>query len=79
VTGELARDRYRDVGAAFATPFEIPPALVKPAADRFRLGADEGRMSGAAASEREAGPKRPVLVPGGLDQQPPSVAVAGPW
>jgi hypothetical protein len=35
VTGELAGDGDRDNRAAFAAPFEVPPALVESSRDRL--------------------------------------------
>jgi hypothetical protein len=56
VGGELAGDRDGDDCASFAAPLKIPPALVKPAGDRFGLCADGGRLTGASPSQRDARP-----------------------
>ena len=78
VSGELARDGDHDDRAGLASGLERVPACVQPAGARGRLGL--ARRAACRARRRSSvtlSAERAALVPGGLDQQPAGVRVAG--
>ena len=75
--GEFAGDRDHDDRAGLASGFERVPACVEPVAAPFGLGSHSEGLAFASAFESDAQPCRAALVPGGLDQQPTGVRVAG--
>src|SRR3954447_15366709 len=77
VAGELAGDRDHDDRAGLASGLERVPASVEPAGAAVRLGSYGERLACTSAFQRDAQARRTTVVPGGLDQQPPRVAVAG--
>src|SRR6266478_5419863 len=77
VSGELACDGDDDDRARLASSFERVPTSVQPPAAALGLGLHRERLAVASAFERDAPSRRAALVPGGLDQQPADVTVAG--
>src|SRR5205823_11417332 len=77
VSGELARDRDHDDRAGLASGLERVPASVQSAGASVGLGLHGDWIAAASACERGAQTRRAALVPGGLDQEPARVPVAG--
>src|ERR1700758_1086513 len=74
---ELARDGDDDDRARLASALERVPAPVQPPSAALGLRLYRDRLAGASVFERDAPTRRAALVPGGLDQEPAYVAVAG--
>src|SRR5438034_5420148 len=77
VSGEFAGDGDYHDRAGLASALERVPASVKPAGAPVRLRSHGERLACASAFERDAQAGRAALVPGGLDQEPARVRVAG--
>ncbi len=77
VSGEFARDGDDDDRAGLAAGLECMPASVQAPTAAFSLGSQSEGLAVTSAFERDAPPVRRAMVPGGLDQQPAHVAVAG--
>src|SRR5712691_5558133 len=77
VSGELAGDGDHDDRAGFASGLERVPAPVEPAGAAVGLSLYRRWLAVASACEQGADPVRVALVPGGLDQEPTRVRVAG--
>ena len=77
MSGEFARDSDDDDRARLASGLECVPALVQPPSAALSLRLHSERLAVSSALKRDASTRRRALVPGGLDQQPAYVAVAG--
>jgi hypothetical protein len=77
VAGELARDGDRDDRAPLAASLEGVPALMQPACALVGSRADRGGLPLATLLEHCARAQRSPLLPGGLDQQPAGMRIAG--
>ena len=77
VAGELARDSDHHDRARLASGLECLPAPVEAAGASIGLGLHGRRLAVASAFQRDAHTGRAALVPGGLDQEPARVCVAG--
>src|SRR3954452_2613315 len=77
VSGELTRDCDHDDQAWLASGLERVPAPVQSARARVRLDSHGERLAGASAFQRDAQPRGASLMPGGFDQKPARVRVAG--
>jgi hypothetical protein len=75
--GELAGHGHGGHRGALATGVEAPPAAVQTALGGGGALPHQGRLALSAAGQLAARPRGAALVPGGLDQQAPGVAVAG--
>src|SRR5262249_17310949 len=74
---QLARDGDPDDRAGLASGLQRVPASVQPPGAAFGLGLNGERFAVASPFERDASTRRAALVPGGLDQEPAYMAVAG--
>jgi hypothetical protein len=77
VSGELAGHGDHDDRAGFASGLERVPASVQPSGAALGLGLHGERFPVPSAFERDAPARRAALVPGGFDQEPARVCVAG--
>ena len=77
MSGELARDSDHDDRAGLASSLERVPASVEPAGAAVGLGSQGEGFAFASTFEGDAQARRAALVPGGFDQEPTRVAVAG--
>ena len=77
MSGELAGDRDHDDRAGLASGLEGVPASVEPAAASLGLGSDGEGLACASAFQGDAQAGGAAVVPGGLDQEPTCMSVAG--
>jgi len=77
VSGELAGNGHDHDRAGLTAGLERVPASVESAGAPLGLGSHGEGFAFASAFEGDAQPCRAALVPGGLDQQPARVCVAG--
>ena len=77
MSGELAGDGDHDDRAGLASCLERVPASVEPAGAAVGLGSQGEGFAFAPAFEGDARARRAALVPGGFDQEPACVRVAG--
>jgi hypothetical protein len=77
VAGEFAGDGDHDDRAGLASGLERVPAPVESAGAAVGLSLYRRWLAVASACEHGAHPLRAALVPGGLDQEPTRVRVAG--